>query len=54
MLKGISGPATRVVSDGRALMPITTGAETLAATRCEVAVWWLRWQVWQFALDSPR
>ncbi len=38
ILKGISGPATRVVSVGRAVMPIATGAETFAAIRCEVAV----------------
>jgi len=38
ILKGISGPATRVVSTGNAVMPMATGAETVLATRCEVAV----------------
>ena len=38
MLKGISGPATRVKSAGAAVTPIATGAETLLATRCDVAV----------------
>jgi hypothetical protein len=38
ILKMISGPATRVVSAGKAVMPMATGAETFAATRWEVAV----------------
>jgi hypothetical protein len=33
ILKGISGPATRVVSTGKAVMPMATGAETFAATK---------------------
>jgi hypothetical protein len=38
MLKGSSGPATRVKSAGAAVTPIVTGAETVLATRYEVAV----------------
>jgi hypothetical protein len=38
MLKGSSGPATRAKSAGNGVVPTIAGAETLLATRCEVAV----------------
>ena len=38
ILKVSSGPAMRIVSTGKDVVPSATGAEIWLATRCEVAV----------------
>ena len=43
----------RMDSAGNEVAPTVTGAQIGLTTRSGVAVWWLKWQIWQFASDVP-
>lgn len=47
------GIVMRMDSAGNDVAPTVTGAKIGLATRSGVAVWWLKWQIWQFASDVP-
>lgn len=43
----------RMETTGNGAVPTVIGAKIGLAAKSGAAVWWLKWQIWQFASEDP-